>query len=129
MDTLPLYLAFLGTAIGLLVVFTWGYMKITSFNELALIREGNRTAAISLGGLLIGFGLALSGTAANSAGVLDLLMWGGVSLASQLATYYAATFLLKDFRKGLEADKTSYGILLAAMSIAMGLINAGAVTY
>lgn len=129
MSTFPLYLAYLGTAIGLLAVFARIYMFITPYNELALIRAGNKTAAISLGGVLIGFGLALSGTATHSEGLLDMVKWGAVSLASQVAVYFAVTMLLKDFRDGIEADKASFGILLAAMSIAMGLINAGSVSY
>lgn len=129
MSTLPLYLAYIGTALGLLVGFAWVYMIITPYNELALIRAGNRTAAISLGGVLIGFGLALSGTATHSDGLLDMLRWGGVSLACQVAVYFVATMLLKGFREGIEEDKNSFGILLAAMSITMGLINAGAVSY
>lgn len=129
MSTLPLYLSYVGTAIALLVVFTLVYMLITPYKEVALIREGNRTAAFSLGGVLVGFGVVLSSTAAHSVSVLDMALWGTVALAFQVAVYFVATFMFKEFREGIESDKLSYGLIVAAMSITMGLINAGAVTY
>ncbi len=129
MSNLPLYLAYVVTALGLLGAFTAIYVYITPYHELALIRAGNRTAAFSLGGVLIGFGLVLASTVAHSVNLLDMALWGGVALAFQILVFLLAALLLKELRAGIEADKHSYGITLAAMSIATGLINAGAVTY
>ncbi|MEO5375701.1 MAG: DUF350 domain-containing protein [Alphaproteobacteria bacterium] len=129
LSTLPLYLAYVATSVGLMVVFVAIYMHITPYRELALIRAGNRTAAVSLGGVLIGFGLTLASTAAHSVGILDLALWGAIALVCQVAVYFVATFLLKDLKDGIESDRLGFGLLLAAMSITMGLINAGALTY
>lgn len=128
-SALPLYLAYLATSITLIIMFTAIYMAVTPYRELALIAKGNRAAAISLGGVLIGFGLALASTAAHSTGLLDMAMWGGIALASQVAVFFVASTLFRGFRAGIEADQTSYGLIIAAMSVAMGLINAGALTY
>ncbi len=129
MDTLPLYLAYLGTCVGLLVAFTVVYTAITPYREFSLIRDGNKAASISLGGTLIGFGVALASTASHSIGVLDLAIWGTIALACQIGVFFVATLLLPGLRQGIEADRNSYGITLAAMAITMGLINAGAVSY
>lgn len=129
MSNLPLYLAYVSTAVALLVGFTAIYMYITPYREIALIREGSRTAAISLGGTMIGFGVVLASTAAHSVNVMDLALWGSVALAFQVAVFFIVTLVLKGFKQGMEEGKESYGIALAAMSITMGLINAGAVTY
>lgn len=129
LNTIPIYLAYVATSVALLVGAIAVYMVITPYRELALIRDGNRTAAISLGGVLIGFGLALASTAAHSVGVGDMALWGAIALACQVAVYYVATLLLKGLKEGIEADKTSFGLTLAAMSITMGLINAGSLTY
>lgn len=129
MGNFTLYLSFLGTMIALAAAFLGIYVVVTPYHEIALIRGGNRAAAISMGGTLIGFGIALSGTAASSVGLLDLAVWGAVALACQLAAYLAVTWLLRDLRAGIEADRVSYGITLAAVAVTMGLINAGAVTY
>ena len=129
LSTLPLYLAYVATAVGLLGGFTVVYMYITPYHEVRLIRAGNRAAAFSLGGVLIGFGLVLASTAAHSVNLLDMVLWGAVALAFQILVFFATALLLKDLRAGIEADKHSYGMIVAAMSITMGLINAGAVTY
>lgn len=128
LSTLPLYLAYVGTALALLIGFTAVYMFITPYRELHLIRQGNCAAAYSLGGTLIGFALVLSSTAAHSANILDMAVWGAVAMGFQVLVFVAASFALTELRTGMEADKTSYGVALGAMSIAMGLINAGAVT-
>lgn len=123
------YAAYFATAIGLFAAFVAIYGLVTPYRELKLIRQGNRTAAISMGGALIGFGLPLAGTLASSASVVDLAMWGAVALVAQLLVFFVANMALAGFREGVESDKNSYGITLASLSVAVGLINAGAVTY
>jgi len=120
-------LAYVGTALALLAGFTAIYTLITPYRELALIRAGNKAAAISLGGTQIGFGLVLASTASHSISLLDMAVWAAVALAFQLVAFFVATLLLQGFREGIEADKESYGIALAAISITVGLVNAGAV--
>lgn len=129
METLPLYLAYVATCAGLLVAFTAIYAAITPYHELSLIRAGNKAAAFSLGGVVIGFALALASTAAHSVGLLDLAAWGAVALACQVAVFFAVTALLKGFREGIESGNEAFGLALGAVSVAVGLINAGAVTY
>lgn len=129
MSNLPLYLAYMVTAIGLVGIFTTIYLYTTPYRELALIRTGNQTAAFSLGGVLIGFGLVLASAAAHSVSLLDMILWGTIALAFQILVFFIATLLLKELRAGIEADKHSYGLTIAAMSITTGLINAGVITY
>lgn len=128
-ETLPLYLAYVSTCIALMAFFAALYIRITPYREMALIRAGNRAAAVSLGGTLIGLALVLASVATHSVGLLDLLLWGVVALAFQLLVYFVTNLLLPDFRQGIEAGRDSYGIFLAALSVAVGLINAGAVSY
>lgn len=129
MSNLPLYLAYVGTAVALLVVFTAIYVVITPYREFTLIRNGNKAAAISLGGTQIGFGLVLASTASHSVSLTDMAMWAAVALAFQLGAFFVVALILKEFREAIESGKESYGILLAAISITVGLINAGAVSF
>jgi len=128
-SNLPLYLAYVGTAIGLLVVFTFIYTKITPYHEFTLIQEGNKAAAISLAGTMIGFGVVLAATATHSVSLPDMAMWAAVALAFQVLAFAATALLLKDFRVGIVEGKESYGITLAGMSITIALINAGAISF
>ena len=47
-------------ALALLAIFAAIYVRVTPYNEIALIREGNMAASISLSGALIGFVLPLA---------------------------------------------------------------------
>ena len=54
-NNLPAFASFFVTAIVLLLVFLALYVRVTPYNELTLIRQGNEAAAVSLGGAVIGF--------------------------------------------------------------------------
>lgn len=123
------YMAYMALAIGLFAIGIFVYIRITPYQEFRLIRAGNCTAAWSLGGVMIGLTLPLASAMAHSVSLADMALWGGVALAFQLLAFFFAAFALKDLRNGIEADRTSYGVALAALSIAVGILNAGALTY
>jgi putative membrane protein len=127
-ETLPLYLAFLGTAVALLAAALTIYLFITPYHEIRLIRQGNSAAAVSFGGTAIGMALVLYSTASSTFDVLELAIWGGLGLVGQVIVFLIVTLLLPDLKKGLDEDKLAYGILLGALSIAMGILNAGALS-
>jgi putative membrane protein len=129
LDAVPLYLAYMGASVAMLAATLALYAWITPYHELRLIRDGNTAASISLGGTTIGLALPLWSVATYSYGLLDLVVWGAVALAFQVGVFFAATLLLKGFRDGIEADRVGYGITLGAMSIAVGLLNAGSLAY
>ena len=122
----PLYLAFLGTAVGLFALAI--YAMITPHHEIRLIRNGNTACAYSFGGTAIGMAIVLFSTAAGTFDVLELAIWGGIGLIGQLVIYFAVAVMIPGLRQGLEDDRAAYGILLGALSIAMGLVNAGAIS-
>lgn len=125
---LPLYLAFLATAVGLLVVAMAIYLMITPYHEIRLIRQGNQAAAYSFGGTAIGMAIVLHGTASGTFDVMELAAWGGVGLVGQIVVFLAVSVMIPGLRKGLEEDQVAYGVLLGALSIAMGILNAGALS-
>ncbi len=126
---LPLYLAFLGTAVGLFAAAMAVYILITPHHEITLIRAGNTAAAYSFGGTSIGMAIVLFTTASGTFDVGELAAWGAVGLAGQLAIYFVVSVMIPGLRQGLEEDRPAYGILLGALSIAMGLVNAGALSF
>lgn len=125
---LPLYLSFLGTAVVLFGGALTLYVIITPHQEIRLIRAGNTAAAYSFGGTAIGMAIVLFTTAASTFDVTELAVWGGIGLIGQLAIYFAVSLMIPGLKKGLEEDRVAYGILLGALSIAMGLVNAGALS-
>lgn len=112
----------------LLGAFSALYSAITSHHEIGLIRDGNKTAALSFGGALVGFVIPIAKAVAQSASVVDLVVWSAIAFVAQVVAYGAAALLVPHLRKSIEADHVASGILLAALAIAIGVLNAAAMT-
>ena len=123
------FLIYLVLALSLLAVFAWLYDKVTPYNEMQLIREGNTAAAIAYSGAIIGLSLPLGSAVAHSVNPVDMLIWGVVALAVQVLVYFLVRRLLPHLNNNIPEDKAAPAVLLAAMSIAAGVINAACLTY
>ena len=123
------FLIYLVLSLVLLAVFSWLYDKVTPYDEMALIREGNNAAAIAYSGAMIGLALPLASAVAHSVNPVDMLIWGVVALAVQVLVYFLVRRLLPQLNANIPENKTGPAILLAAMSIAAGIINAACLTY
>jgi putative membrane protein len=104
------------------------YMLLTPFNERRLVREGNVAAGIVVAGTLVALALPLAATLASSVVVLDIVIWGLVALVIQLATFFAATLLIRGLRGMIEAGNVSAALVLIGVQIAVALLNAGAMS-
>jgi putative membrane protein len=123
-STLPSFAAFFAVAAGVLAVFVAIYMQVTPYAELSLVREGNVAAAVSLGGTLVGLALPVANVVRNSHALLDVAVWGVIACLVQLLAYAAARFAVPQLAKDIPAGKVAPAIFLAAVSIAVGLVNA-----
>ena len=128
LSTLPNFLMYLGLSVLLLGVFMGLYLVITPQHELRLIHHGNISASIVLTGTLLGFALPVASAMAHSVALLDLALWGAVAGIVQLLTYLILRMLIPDLRQQIEADRVSVAILLAGLTLCMGLLNAAAMT-
>lgn len=121
---------YFGTAL-----LAWGlslalYVAVTPYAELALVRQGNRAAAWSLAGTALGLALPLASLVAHAVSLLDLASWALLALLAQLLLWLAARRLLvPELREAIESDRQSVGMLLGALSLGLGLINAASLTY
>lgn len=111
----------------LLLIFFLLYTRSTPFDEVLLIRQGNNAAAISLAGALVGFSLTIASTIFHSANYLDFLAWAAGAMLVQMLAYRITTALLSMSKDQIEADNTAFGILLAAISLSIGAINAACI--
>ncbi len=125
---LPAYLEFFGASVVLLALAMTAYVLITPHREITLIRAGNQAAAYSFAGTAIGMAIVLFSTAAGSYNVAELAAWGAVGLVGQVAVLFVVSLLIPGLKKGLEEDRIAHGILLGGLSIAMGILNAGALS-
>ncbi|QBB71600.1 DUF350 domain-containing protein [Pseudolysobacter antarcticus] len=128
LSTLPNFLMYLGLSVVLLGVFMGLYLVITPQHELRLIHQGNISASVVLTGTLLGFALPVASAMAHSVALLDLALWGAVAGVVQLLTYLVLRLLIPDLRQQIETDRVSVAILLAGLTLCMGLLNAAAMT-
>jgi len=127
-DSLPQYAIFLGSSLGLLAFALGIYMLVTPFKEIELIRGGNSAAAISFSGTAIGMALVLHSTASSTFDIMEMIVWGAIGLVGQLVVLLVVTLLIPGLNDGIAKDKTGYGVLLGGLSVAMGILNAGAIS-
>ncbi|HYH42943.1 MAG TPA: DUF350 domain-containing protein [Burkholderiales bacterium] len=126
---LPAFLLYFATSLALLALFLAIYIWITPYRELALIREGNVAAAASLAGTIVGVAIPLAHAVALSVNLADMALWGLIALAVQLLVFFAVTRLIPDIARDIPAGKIAPGILLGALSLATGILNAACMTY
>ncbi|MDX8361724.1 MULTISPECIES: DUF350 domain-containing protein [Bacillaceae] len=125
------FLLYLGTNIIMLIIGLF-LMELTTKNkEFRLIAAGNKAAAYVLGGRLVGLGIVLYSTSANSLNLIDLMIWGSIGIVAQIVVFFLAELLTPQFKitKAIDEDNQAVGLFLLLLSIAVGLIIAGCLTY
>lgn len=125
----PAFLLYFVLALILLALFVAIYVRVTPYREIALIREGNIAASISLSGALIGLVLPLASAIAHSVSPLDMVAWGVIALVVQLIVYAVTGRLVPRFREAIEAGRAAPATLLAALSVSVGILNAASMSY
>lgn len=123
------FLLYFGIALIDLVIFKYVYSAVTPHKEWALIQENNTAAATAFGGAIIGFSIALGGAASNSVSLLDFTIWAAVALAAQLLAFLLVRTVLSDLIVKIKEDKLASGIMVASVSIAIGILNAACMSY
>jgi putative membrane protein len=127
--TLPAFVAYLAVGIVYFVGFIVAYIWITPQREIALIRDGNIAAAISLGGAAVGFVLPLASAIAHAVSLTDVALWGLVAWVVQLLAHFVLRLVFHDLRGRIEANTQSVALFVAIIAICIGTINAAAMTY
>src|SRR5690606_21038523 len=102
------------------------YVLVTPLHERALLAAGNRAAGIVLGGTIVAIAIPLAATLVTSLSVVDILVWGAIAVALQLLTFFLATLFFRDLRPMIETGNVAAGTTLAALQLAVALMNAGA---
>ncbi|MDO5091064.1 MAG: DUF350 domain-containing protein [Cardiobacteriaceae bacterium] len=123
-----LYLQYMVLGAAMLFLFSVIYLRITPAAELKLAKQGNLACALSFGGAMIGFSLAISSSIAQSVHLLDFFLWGLAAGVIQILVYFAATRFIPKANEELVANNVAVGAWLAAVSVSIGLLNAACLT-
>ena len=121
---IPAFLIYLVASFALLALFVLIYVQITPYKELTLVREGNAAAAVSLSGAILGFVIPLAHAIVQAASLGDMALWALLALVVQLLVYFVTTRMVPGLTRDIPAGTIAPGILLGALSLATGILNA-----
>ena len=124
---LPIFMLHGGTAILMLIVGAYIYSKITPWNELDLIMQGNTAAAVSFSGAILGIAIPLAAALSSSISIWEIVVWGSVAIILQITVFLILDLVLPNLSEQIKANKIAAGIFIASNKIALALMNAAAV--
>ena len=122
------YLIHLLLAAALLIVFFIIYTRVTPYDEVRLIRQGNQAAALSLGGAMLGFSATIASSLMHTADYQQFFAWAFGAMVVQLLAYVVTTRLLRMSKDQIESNNSAFGGLLGAISLSIGAINAACIS-
>ena len=126
------FLSFFFTALGLVIVFLYLYALVTPYDDYKLIFEDNNiAAALGFGGAIIGVSIPLYSALVNSISYTDFVIWGVIAILIQLIFALVVTRISGKYslESKISQGVVPVGILMAFLSICIGLLNAGSMSY
>jgi putative membrane protein len=125
MEAIAAFSAYLAAALIFLAVFVFLYSKITPYDDFALIRENNAGAAVILAGAVLGFTFPLLSAIYYTHSLVEMAKWAGITGVMQLIVIG----VLRRTVGSIPSGHTASAILLAALTIAVGMLNAASISY
>ncbi len=122
----PVFLAHAGVTVAILFAAVALYILLTPHKEITLIREGNTAAAISLAGVLVGLAIPLAASLKASTNVIEIGLWGAVTVVVQLLVFRLVDLVLRGLPKRIQEGEISAAALLVGAKLATALVIAAA---
>jgi len=123
---------FFVTSLIVLGLFFFLYAKVTPYDDYQMIfTQNNIASALGFGGAVLGLCIPLYSALVNSVSYVDFVTWAIIAMVIQLLFALGMTRLSGKFsvEKHMNNGDISVGIVMAFMSIAIGLLNAGSMSY
>ena len=124
----PYLMAHSAAAFVILLLGVRLYMLVTPHDDLALIRQGNVAVSLSLGGAILGMAIPLAFVLAFSVSVLDVVLWGVVTLVLQIIAFFIVDKVLRNLSDRLADGDMASAVLLVSVKLTTAAINAAAVS-
>jgi putative membrane protein len=118
------YAIHLVSACVLLAGFAGVYLKVTPFDEIALIRDGNVAAVLSFAGAVLGFSLTLASSIVHYSTLPEVVAWAVGALIVQLAAHAVLARLLPGMDRAIEENNMAMGGTMGMVALAVGVLNA-----
>ncbi|MFY9143084.1 DUF350 domain-containing protein [Sulfuricurvum sp.] len=123
---------YFATAVGIMTLFLFLYALVTPYDDYAMIFESNNTAsALSFGGAVLGLCIPLYSALVHSVSYSDFAAWAAVAMGIQLLLAFGLTRLRGRFnvKNHIENGDVAVGAFMAFLSLSLGLVNAGSMSY
>ena len=104
------------------------YTVTTPHKDFALVRDGNLAAAVSLSGAVLGLAIPLAFCMASSVSAAEIVVWGLLAVVLQILAFRLSDLLLRDLSARIEGGEMAPAVLLAAIKLSVGAINAAAIS-
>jgi putative membrane protein len=112
--------------LALFVIGLMIYVILTPHKELTLIRDGNASAALAFGGVVVGLAIPLGACLTHMNGVMEILVWGTFTLLIQLIVFRFTDMFLRGLPRRIQENDVAAAIFLMAVKIGVAIILAGA---
>lgn len=124
-------LTYIGVASVLLAIGIVLFEVTTKSKEMELIRQGKKAAVYAFGGRILGLAIVLYSSITNSVSIIDMVIWGTIAIIIQIALFYLADLLIPrlSMTREIDANNEAVGLLLLFLSVSIGLVIAGSLTY
>lgn len=123
----PDLIAYLLVVTGIYVVGLTVYVKLTPHKEIALIQDGNLAAAISFSALVVGLALPLAACLVMKYGLIDVLVWGTVSMLLQMLLFRISDIIFAGMPQRITNGEVAAATVLAAFKLAGSIVLAFAI--
>ena len=118
------FLTYLVIAVILLLAFVAIYVRVTPYKDFELIAHDNTAVAIALAGAVLGFTFPLVAAIYYTSGLLEMIVWGAITCAVQLAV----SVILRRQARRIEEGHVSSAVMVATFSVAVGLLAAASIS-
>ncbi|WP_243290881.1 DUF350 domain-containing protein [Bacillus sp. FJAT-47783] len=124
-------LAYVGVASLMLLIGIILFEVTTKNKEFELIKNGNKAAVYAFGGRILGLAIVLYSAIANSVNLIDMVIWGSIAIIIQILLFYIAEWITPKFNitKAIDDNNEAVGLFLLFLSVGIGLVIAGSLTY
>jgi putative membrane protein len=122
------FIVYLFTAIVLLAAFMFVYSFTTPYNEFRAVRDNNVAAAVAFSGAILGFIFPLMAAIFYTHSILEMAKWAAITGVVQMVLFQVL-HRLNGCGHCIRERKVAPAILLASMSVAVGMLNTMCISY
>ena len=124
----PITLLHAGVTVVILFAAAAVYVMLTPHKEIALIRDGNTAASVSLAGVMIGLAIPLAVSMKASTTLIEVALWGVAITVVQLLVFRVLDIILHGLPGRIQDGEMAAAAMLVGAKVATALILAAAVS-